>query len=84
MYAFYIVFTFVVSFYGFLTPIATPILICIFAIQFWVDKYNLFKRFSCPVDFDAELIKKIFIMFETSTLLSVIGHLMWDLKINKD
>lgn len=84
MYAFYIVFTFVVSFYGFIAPITTPILICIFAIQFWVDKYNLFKRFSCPVDFGVELIKKIFTIFETSILLFVIGHLMWDWKINKD
>jgi hypothetical protein len=84
MYAFYIVFTFVVSFYGFVAPTAVPVLIMIFAIQFWVDKYNLFKRFSCPVDFGAELIKKIFIMFETSIFIFVIGHYVWDLKMNKD
>ena len=84
MYAFYIVFTFVVAFYGFLTPMATPVLIAIFAIQYWVDKYNLFKRYSCPVDFGADLIKKIFNMFEVSLLISVVGHFIWDLKLHKD
>ena len=63
MYSNYIVFTFVVSFYGFIAPTATPVLIYIFCLQYWVDKYNLFRRYSCPVDFGAELIKKIFIMF---------------------
>lgn len=84
MYGFYIVFTFVVCFYDFIVPTATPVLIIIFFIQFWVDKYNLFKRYSCPVDFGEELIKKIFIIFETSILISVIGHLLWDLKTNKE
>ena len=51
MYSFYIVLTFTVSFYGFLVPSITPILIIVFVIQYWIDKYNLFKRYSCPIDF---------------------------------
>jgi len=63
MYSFYIVFTFVVSFYGFIVPSATLIMIAIFFIQYWVDKYNLFRRYSSPVDFGSELIKWIFKIF---------------------
>ena len=51
MYSFYIVYTFVVSFYGYIAPLATPIMIAIFFVQYWVDKYNLFRRYSSPIDF---------------------------------
>jgi hypothetical protein len=30
---------------------ATLALIAIFSLQYWVDKYNLYRRFSTPVDF---------------------------------
>lgn len=49
-YAFYIMITFTISFYGFLVPLATPIAIVIFFLEYWVDKYNLFRR-SAPIDF---------------------------------
>lgn len=51
MYAFYIVYSFVIAFYGFLTPLCTFFLIIIFYMHYWVDKYNLFRRFSSPVEF---------------------------------
>lgn len=41
---------FTVSFYGFLVPLATPIAIVVFFLEYWVDKYNLFRR-SSPIDF---------------------------------
>lgn len=78
MYTFYIVFTYVVSFYGFLVPTATPILIVIFFIQFWVDKYNLFRRFSYSVDLGTSLYRMILKAFELSMVLAVVGHFIWD------
>jgi hypothetical protein len=48
-YAFYIVFTYVVSFYGLLVPTATLMLIVAFIVLYWVDKYNLFRRSSIVV-----------------------------------
>ena len=63
MYSFYIVFTFVVSFYGFIVPSATVIMIGIFFLQYWVDKYNLLRRYSSPVDFGPDLIRHIFRIF---------------------
>ena len=84
MYAFYIVFTFVVSFYGFLVPLATPLLILVFAIQYWVDKFNLFKRYSCSIDYGSELIGLIFKYFEISAFLFTIGFLLWDIQIHTE
>lgn len=84
MYSFYIVFTYVVSFYGFLVPTATPILIIIFFIQYWVDKYNLFRRFSSSTPFGQDLIRIILKSFEVSLLLFVAGFFVWDSFIHYD
>lgn len=84
MYSFYIVFTYVVAFYGMLAPTTTPILILIFFIQYWVDKYNLFRRFSYPVDLGPELYRMIIKAFEVSLLMSTVGHFLWDLTIHYD
>ena len=41
---------YVISFYGYLVPMIVPITILAFIAEYWVDKYNLFNRFSSPVD----------------------------------
>lgn len=84
MYSFYIVFTFVISFYGILVPLATPILVLIFFLQFWVDKYNLFRRFSYPVDLGPSLNRMIIKIFELSMLMAAVGHMVWDATIHYD
>lgn len=84
MYSFYIVYTFVVSFYGFLVPTATPILIIIFFIQYWVDKYNLFRRFSSPAPFGQDLIRMVLKSFEVSLLIFVIGYVFWGSQVHYD
>ena len=84
MYSFYIVYTFVVAFYGFVVPFATPIVIIIFFLQYWVDKYNLFKRFSSPAPFGVDLIRLILKCFEFSLLFFTIGFLFWDHIIHFD
>jgi hypothetical protein len=53
-YAFYIIAVYVVSFYGYINPFLSLVPIPLFALQYWVDKYNIFRRFSCPEGFDLE------------------------------
>jgi len=48
-----------VCFYGYLVPLIIPITIIAFALQYWVDKYNLLKKFSSPVDLGYRLTKKM-------------------------
>lgn len=82
-YAFYIVIIFTVSFYGFIVPVATPIAIGVFLVQYWVDKYNLFRR-SSPIDFGYMLSKDIFTIFEVSLFFFTFGYFLWDLYIHYD
>lgn len=41
---------YIISFYGYMVPLSTPIIIVYFIAQYWIDKYNLLRRFSSPVD----------------------------------
>ena len=54
-YAYYIIQLFLVAFYGYIAPVLTPILIALFFLQYWIDKYNIFRRFSYPVDYSFQL-----------------------------
>ena len=71
-------------FYSLMTPLSSPILIIMFAIQYWLDKYNLFRRHSYPTDLGADLNLMIFKIFEICLLLSAVGHLVWDTSIHFD
>ena len=82
-YAFYIVYAYVASFYGMLTPFASPLLIILFFIQYWVDKYNLFRRYSYPNDLGAKINRLIFKSFEASILITAIGQFVWDSNIHQ-
>jgi hypothetical protein len=84
MYSFYIVFTFVVSFYGFIVPSATAIMIVIFFLQYWIDKFNLFRRYSSPVDFGTDLIRWIFKIFEFNILFFAAGYFFWSFTVHFD
>jgi hypothetical protein len=76
-YAYYILNVFVVSFYSYIVPYTSLILIVIFAIQYWVDKYNLFKRFSCPTDFNYRLSMFTLKIFECSIFFFALGNLLF-------
>lgn len=58
-YSYYLQMVYVVCFYGYLVPLIIPITIIAFALQYWVDKYNLLKKFSSPVDLGYRLTKKM-------------------------
>lgn len=81
-YAYYIVNVFIVSFYSYITPYIGIILVIIFVAQYWVDKYNLFQRFSCPVDFNYRLSRLTFKAFESSILIFALGNLIFSINIH--
>jgi hypothetical protein len=83
-YAYYIIYTFVVSFYNFMVPLATPALIFFFALQYWLDKVNLFKRFSSPMDFSNNYTELMISLFEVSIVFFAVGHFLWDLPVHFD
>ena len=45
-YSYYVIFSFLVSFYGFLIPLGSFLLILIFILKYWVDKWSMFKHCS--------------------------------------
>lgn len=76
-YSFYIIYCYVVCWYGFLFPIGTIFLIIIFIIEFWVDKYNLFRRYSNPVAFGQDLVRLVTTAFQFSLFLFALGYFLW-------
>lgn len=76
-YSYYLQMIYICSFYGYLLPAITPILLVAFSIQYWVDKFNLLKRCSSPIDMGYFLTKLTWISFEMSLVLYVLGHLVW-------
>ena len=45
-YSYYILQIYACSFYSYLVPLATPCLIVTFCIQYWIDKYNLYRHYK--------------------------------------
>ena len=67
-----------------MVPLATPVLIFFFFVQYWVDKYNIFKRFSSPMDFSNLYTELMISLFEVSIVLFTVGHFLWDLPVHYD
>ena len=73
----YTVLSFLVSFYVYLVPLATPMLAVIFFIQYWVDKFNLFRRFNAPVIYSYSLSILIFKIFQSVVVLFALGTFLF-------
>lgn len=74
--------TFLVLFYSLLVPIAVPITLILFIMQYWLDKYNLFRRLSSPVDLGYMLVSLILNIFKWYVLVLSVGNLYWHLMIS--
>jgi hypothetical protein len=83
-FSFYIIYFFVVSFYGFLVPESTLLLIIFYSLLFWIDKYNLFRRFSFADDLNYRFAEMVLRIFETSLIFFAVGNFAWDLKVHFD
>lgn len=81
-YAYYIVNVYVVSFFSYITPYISIILALIFFVQYWVDKYNLFQRFSCPTDFNFRLSRTTLKTFEVCILVFALGNYIFSFSIH--
>ena len=75
-YAYYILMSLTVSFYAYLVPAITPILVIFFIFQYWVDKINLFRKSSLKYHFNFFLTRSMLKAFEVSVLIFAIG---WNL-----
>jgi len=82
-YSYYIFMIYIVSFYSLIAPFANSTLILVFFVNYWVDKYVLFKKMSSPVDFGYSLTRLIIKCLEGSLLAFAIGHFYWNQAINK-
>lgn len=71
------------SFYAYLVPVVTPILIISFTIQFWEDKYNLFRRCSLSKRFNFTLTRYILKTFEACVFVYALGGLTFSYHIRK-
>ena len=76
-YAFYLVMVYIASFFTILTPLASLLIALVFMVQYWVDKFNLFKRFSYSFDIGFFLSKLILKAFECSLVIFAVGHIIW-------
>ena len=76
-YSYYTLNVFVASFYSYIVPYKFLILIVIYTFQYWVDKYNLFKLFSCPTDFNYRLSMFTLKIFECSIFFFAFGNLLF-------
>ena len=76
-YSFYIIYTYVICWYGFMYPVGSLILIVIFFLQYWIDKFNLFRRNSNPVAFGQDLVTMVIKSFEFSLFMFALGFFVW-------
>ena len=65
-------------------PLITPLTILAFALQYWVDKYNLFRRFSSPIDLGYYLTDLIWKAVELTLILNSLGHMLWSYSLHKE
>ena len=70
--------SYVVSFYGYVDPFLTVIPIIFFTLQYWADKYNLLKRFSCPNGFDLQYTQLMVSAYEANIFFFALGYFIWD------
>lgn len=82
-YSYYILQVFTCSFYSYLTPLAVLCLFPTLCAQYWIDKYNLFRRCSLKHEIDFELSRAILKIFECSLLLFAVGNLLFSLVLHK-
>ena len=67
-----------------MVPAGVGLLALMFIVQYWLDKYNLFRRFSCPLDFDFFLTRLAWKAFECSLLVFAVGTFIFDMEIRVD
>ena len=81
-YAYYLLQLYTACFYSYLVPITMPVIMLIFFINYWIDKFNLFKRSSLRFAFNFSLNRYISKVFETSLLIFAGGNFIFSLYLH--
>ena len=76
--------TFIIAFYGYIVPFATPLLVVILIVQYWVDKWDIFKRYACPIQYNLSFNELVLRIFEIALCLNSVCFMGWDLYIHFD
>lgn len=82
-YSYYIGQIYTAAFYGYLIPIGIPVVLITFIVQYWVDKFNLFKRSSLKYEVSHDLTSKMFKLLQFSVPIYAIGMLLFSIEINE-
>lgn len=65
-------------------PLGTLMLIGMFLLSYWIDKYNLFRRCSNVINIDLFTIKASLGLLEFSLFVYILGYVIWDYDIHFD
>lgn len=82
-YSYFLLQTLVLSFYSYLIPIISPIMLVCFFIQYWLVKLILFRRSSLYYTFSFNLTKVIGKLFEASILVYAAGTAIFSYAIGE-
>ena len=80
-YCDYLITLYTALFYAYLVPIVIPTVALIFFLQYWVDKFTLFKRSSLKNNFNFNLSIYVSKLFESSILIFCLGNLIFSFLI---
>lgn len=80
-YSDYLVTLYTAFFYSYLIPVTLILLIIIFFLQYWIDKYTLFRRSSLRFHYDFNLLFKIYKFFECSIIALGLGNILFSLYV---
>ena len=81
-YSYYLLQLWTVSFYAYVVPIGVPSMAVIFFFQYWVDKFNLFRRSSLFYQIHFSLSAYIVRMAEFSIFLFAVGMNLFSYKVH--
>lgn len=81
-YSYYILQLWTVSFYAYIVPIGVPAMMIIFFFQYWVDKFNLFRRSSLFYQIHYSLSRSILKLAEFSVFIFALGIVVFSWKIH--
>jgi hypothetical protein len=81
-YAYYLLQLYTACFYSYLVPITMPVILVIFFIQYWIDKFNLFKRSSLKFVFNFSLSRYVSRIYETSLFIFAAGNFIFSLYLH--
>ncbi len=76
-YTYYLLQIYTATFYSYICPIGPGIVMFIFIVQYWIDKYNLFTRTSLLVELSYKISRETLKLFEASLVVFTAGNFIF-------